>query len=78
MIAHTTINRLRSTMVCARCKGALIAPERSAYVNEGLIRHEWFCTDCELSITTAINVCPGAITQVTSRVKHMSVELVSA
>ena len=43
MITPTTINGLRSTMACARCGGILIAPERSAYVNEALIRHEWYC-----------------------------------
>ena len=78
MFAQATTNRVRSTMACARCGGVLIAPERSAYVNEGLIRHEWCCADCELSITTAIKFCLGAITLETSRVSLIPTEQVSA
>ena len=78
MPVGATANRVRSTMACAQCRGVLIAPERSAYVNEGLIHHEWCCADCELSITTAIRFCPGAITLETSRVSHILSEQVSA
>jgi hypothetical protein len=78
MTAHATVNRLRSTLSCAHCGSRLIAPERSAYVNEGLICHEWCCADCELSITTVIRFSPGEITQATLRVSHIPVQQVSA
>ena len=78
MAVGATSNRLRSTLPCARCGSVLIAPERGVYVNEVLIRHEWCCDDCELSITTAIRFCPDAITRETSRVSLIASEQVSA
>jgi hypothetical protein len=28
---------------CVQCENELIAPERSAYLREGVIRHQWHC-----------------------------------
>ena len=78
MTAHSTIEQLRSSMPCPRCGTRLIAPECSAYVNEGLIRHEWCCADCELSITTVIRFSPSGIIQATLRVICAPVQIVSA
>ena len=39
---------------CVRCKGELIAPEKSVYRNEGQIRHSWYCPTCGYSFTTLV------------------------
>jgi DNA-directed RNA polymerase subunit RPC12/RpoP len=42
----TTILALRHSTDCVRCGDALIAPERSEYVDTDEIRHNWQCSRC--------------------------------
>ena len=74
MPARQAADELRCGTSCVRCGRFLIAPVWSAYVNEQFVRHEWFCSDCDLSITSAVSNHRSAVTSV----RHLPVEQISA
>jgi hypothetical protein len=43
-------------MVCTECDELVIAPEWSAHVNKGEIRHFWRCESCGHAIELAVNL----------------------
>lgn len=38
---------------CARCRSHLIAPIRSNYLHERIVKHEWYCECCDLTFATS-------------------------
>jgi hypothetical protein len=50
----TTIASLRQSFKCESCGQWLMAPERSTYVNEEQISHNWVCPKCSRDFETSI------------------------
>ena len=50
---------------CPRCKEALVSPDWSEFVNEGLVLNLWSCTKCgdrfETEVVMPANAAPGEI-----------------
>jgi ribosomal protein S27AE len=38
---------------CPRCGIEQLAPERSTFVGDGVVRHAWSCEDCGAGFSTA-------------------------
>jgi len=41
---------------CPKCKDMLLAPTRSEYVNEALVRHVWSCEMCGHEFRAAVRL----------------------
>jgi hypothetical protein len=41
---------------CPKCGVLILAPEASAYLSDGRIRHHWLCDDCDYDFRTVIKI----------------------
>jgi transposase-like protein len=55
-------------MTCIQCGDALIAPDRSKYVNERSIHHHWRCTKCGCNFEMLVQLRPDPEMQIESAV----------
>ena len=42
--------------LCPQCNHEQFVPERSAFVNEGSVRHAWLCEACDHGFCTTVDI----------------------
>jgi hypothetical protein len=46
---------------CPKCGVLILAPETSAYMSDGRVRHTWLCDECDYDFRTVVRVATNPV-----------------